>query len=252
MKSFNIGVYGDSFVATANNDFKKTIDAQSWTYLLKQKYNHFVANYGYAGTGIDYSYYHFINTHSAHDKVIFVAANIFRGTTFSIKNQFQLHSPIEDQIKNIKVSGIYGLYGHKKGVTDHVNGNVTTQISKNYINSKFEDWAENEYSNELLKYYSMISHIKLIRPDVYFIYAFNTFSTNCFYNISMLDMEKFGTFKETTSRTNHMSVEQNKQVAKYMNDWVQDKFDFTETLNPAQISKYYTVSNTVQESGLEY
>ncbi len=246
---YDVGIYGDSFVGSINDDHEKITDVNSWTYKLHQDYGHKITNYGFAGTGVDYSYYHFLKTHHLHEKIIFVAANIFRGTLFIHENS-QTITGIEESITNLKVSGIYGLYGEVKGITSHMNGIKTTNTSKRYIENKFLDWAYSGYSNEILSYYSMISHIKMLRPDVYFVYAFDLFDEKCLWNITKLDAEKFQTYNETSRRTNHMSRTQNEEVAKYVNSWIDDNFDFPNSLHPLNTRNYYTISNDIHQSGL--
>lgn len=235
-----MGLYGDSFVGTRN--------LSSWTNLLQVTYGHTVTNHGFPGTGLDFSYYHFLKTHEQFDKVIFVAANIYRGTIFSEMNIYG--SDIDANIHQLKIEGIYGLYTGYALMTEQLTGNKLSSRNSLYSDTKFSEWAEYGYSNEILKYNAMISHIKMLRPDIHFVYAFNMFDEKAFWNISQLDMLKFNTQIETNNRPNHMSYKQNEQVAKYMHKWVIGEIDFNETLRSENIENYYSVSETFEESGL--
>lgn len=235
-----LGLYGDSFVGSKN--------LSSWTNLLRVDYDYDVTNYGFPGTGLDFSYYHFLKTHADHEKIVFVAANIYRGTIFSKIENYGVS--LYDNINQLEIQGVYGLYNGYDTMSEILTGNKFSSDANRYLNNKFVEWAEYGYGNEILKYNAMTSHIKMLRPDVHFVYAFNNFDDRAFWNISQLDMVKFKTERETNNRPNHMSYKQNKQVANYMHQWINGEIDFNDTLSSNDIQKYYYTSDTFEESGL--
>lgn len=235
-----LGLYGDSFVGTKN--------LSSWTYLLQNDYGYDTTNYGFPGTGLDFSYYHFLKTHEHHEKIIFVAANPYRGTIFS-KLDDRGFSLI-DNINKLSIEGVYGLYDGCEKMSEYLTGKKPTSEIKKYMQNKISDWDNYGFSNELLKYNAMISHIKLLRPDIHFVYAFNVFVDNAFWNISQLDMNKFNTPLESNNRANHMNYKQNEQVAWYMHQWLIGANDFNDTLCDNKIKEHYYTAQTFEESGL--
>ena len=235
-----LGLYGDSFVGTKN--------LSSWTYLLQNTYDYDTTNYGFPGTGLDFSYYHFLKTHENYEKIIFVAANIYRGTVFSKLDNRGVS--LTDNINMLSFDGVYGLYNGYEKMSEYLTGKKPTTELKKYTNNKLIEWAEYGFSNEILKYNAMISHIKLLRPDIHFVYAFNVFDDNAFWNISQLDMTKFNTQLESNNRANHMNYRQNEQVAYYMHQWLNGEIDFNDTLSEDKIREHYYISQTFEESGL--
>ena len=235
-----LGLYGDSFVGTKN--------LSSWTYLLQNYYDYDTANYGYTGTGLDFSYHHFLKTHERYEKIIFVATNTHRGTIFSKLDVSGIS--LSDNINKLSIEGVYGIYDGCEKVSEHLSGKKPTPEIKKYIEDKINDWDMYGFSNELLKYNAMISHIKLLRPDVHFVYSFNEFDDNAFWNITKLDMDKFNTTIESNNRANHMNYKQNEQVAWYMHQWLIGAIDFNVTLSNDVIKEYYYTAQTFEESGL--
>jgi hypothetical protein len=236
----SLGLYGDSFVGTRN--------LSSWTNVLHTKYNYDVTNYGFPGSGLDYSYYHFIKTQHNHEQVIFVAANIYRNSVFKYLDT--MNSTVEDCIDQLSFDGIYGSYEGYEKMSGILTGQPLDSKIKKYISNKLEEWAAYGFSNELLKYNAMISHIKLLRPDIHFVYAFNVFDPRAFWNISQLDMKKYHTQRESNLRANHMTLIQNLEVAHNMDCWLSGKMDFNDTLLPDCVMNYYSTASSVEESGL--
>ncbi len=236
----NLGIYGDSFVKSNN--------LTAWANLLHRDYNYDVTNHGYPGTGLDYSYYKFLTTHMNHDKIIFFVSSIYRVTVF--KNSKLTHESLDDSINDLTVEGIYTLNTEYPEMSEKLTGFQLSAESKKYIDNKLYEWLTFDYSNELLKYHSMISHIRCIRPDIHIVYSFDMFNKNAMYNISMIDISKFNVSSETTSRICHMNYIQNQQVADYMNQWLIGKNDFNITLDPKHVHEFYSEAATLEEAGL--
>ena len=107
----------------------------------------------------------------------------------------------------------------------------------------------------------MVSHVKLLRPDVKLVHAFATFTNRNMMSISHLDVKssrssippykflQYSDCYETADRVHHMSKQQNVEVAEYMHLWLKGKLDFNDTLGN-NVEKYYTKSKTLEIAGL--
>jgi hypothetical protein len=236
-----LGLYGDSFVCSGN--------LHAWTHVLKNSHGYDITNHGWPGTGIDYSYHKFITTHHKFEKVLFVAANIHRGTIFEPLNGHM--RSLDENIDRLKVRGLYGLPEGYTWMSDALTGGPMSELDKKYVKIKSLERRHYGFSNELLKYNAMVSHVKLLRPDVKFVYAFDRFDSKVFWNIPQIDMKKFKTENESLlKRPCHMSEEQNIQVAHYMDMWLKDELDFNITLDPNVLETYYTASENLEQAGL--
>ena len=246
MSNNSVAIYGDSF-AESHFDVPNT----NWARLLEKNYGYSVDNYAHGGTGLDFSYMNFLKTHEKYKNIIFVASHIMRKSMFSLQSDEKTES-LMDRINKLNLETIFGSYGSAGVAFEALTGKEPSTVVKQFVDTEIDKWQTYLFANDILSYNAMINHIKLLRPDVKIVYAFDTFAHNCFYNISQLDYKKFHTKKDdVVKRPNHISIVQNQKVAWNMHLWLQNEQDFNITISPDTVKRHYGESETMEEAGLK-
>lgn len=250
-----IAIYGDSFACMI----------EGWPRYLQQLYGKSeITTFGVGGTNSDFSYMKFLETHEKYDIVIFLWANIARNSliTKNFKNRkYYIYGFTEcfetDELKDqLPISRTFN-----KTVINYINEYI--KIDEKWVTCEsfyLKKYPEKNFLSNL----AMRDSVKLRRPDAINIEC----SSNCpeFSNhgmgeitifewcklISKLGLEgkvPYDRFEEdTTKRLNHLSIQQNKEFAKYLYKHMNEKdFNIHDTF--ANPKKYYTISETLEESG---
>lgn len=247
-----IAIYGDSFAA----------DYSGWPFYLKNLSKCPVDSYGMNGSSVEFSYMKFLETHKKYDIIIFLWTATNRNSLIiEENNKFKCKS-------TVFISG-NGEFDVLKDVIGCNIKNKCVEYSK-----KYNDWIVNEY-NMLKKFstknkiyhQSIRDSVKYKRPDVIQIECFSGLVYNYAYNktygiqnIINFQFSKFNLdayYIDNTGKNiredknkinNHLSIIQNLEFAKYVNKSILDRnFDIHETF--AQPEKYYTMVDSIEESG---
>lgn len=248
-----IAIYGDSFAA----------DYNGWPLYLKKILKcSVVHSYGLHGGSAEYAYSMFLQTHEKYDVILFLWTSTNRSSLILKENsRFKCKS-------SVFISGNGETCVFKDVIENNIK-NVKVEYSKEYT-----DWISNEYrmlikfpTKNKIYHESMRDSVKYKRPDAIHIECFSGLIYDHAYNktygiqnIINTQFIKFGleayyndvtrkTIKENEKKIkNHISLIQNLELAKYIHKSILDRnFDIHETF--AQPEKYYTMVNTLEESG---
>lgn len=240
-----LGVFGDSFaVSWCDTD-------PYWANVLRYDYGYDVTNYAHGGTGLDYSYYHFLKNYEKFDKIIFVVGHPHRKTYFDYKCKDTIFPRLDhlSKISHLEPNSVVGAFDGYLDVSHHISAVHPDRTTKRVLSNKLEEWAtfpESDY----LTYYAMQRDIIHTHPETTLIPAFAHYTPYGMYNISDIDYKKFRTHSEIHHRRfNHMSSVQTAEFAKYIALSITDGFDVNSTLGD-DVEKYYSSSKNTEEAGL--
>lgn len=247
-----IGIFGDSFATDYDGD-------SAWVNLLKADYD--VTTHAWGGTGIDWSYYQFLEHHTKYDKIIFVVSSLFRNTVFGVSDTVEL--PIFDngmfnrlttaeQLKLITPAFSFGLFDGYKHTTLHHNifSNEEYSVTDDAYCDALEDIHADYPLTNYVMHHSMTTAIKHIHDNVTLISAFSEYERNSMINITHIDTQRFKGAEIFGKRFNHMSATQSAEFATYMKRHLSDGFDIVSTLAPESVEHFYTPSTTAKQAGL--
>jgi hypothetical protein len=249
-----IAIYGDSFGQ----------DYDGWPYYLELLFKQSkVKTYAVPGTSCEFSYSKFLETHKNYDIVIFLWTSTDRSSLITKKNNntYKCHSSF-NYYYDVNYSYALGKYLNKKysNTFDSLNSDI-----KEWIN--YEHFLLKKYpTRNFLFNKSMRDSVKLNRPDCINIECFTEFCNYGLINVFFEDLNQLKIkfvedlnlrligkelkFKENGSiRRNHLTRIQNMEFAEYLHCHIKEKeFDVHKTFsNP---KKYYTMSKTIEESGI--
>lgn len=235
-----LAIYGDSFAV----DTYYT----SWTRILVEKLQPAVyRNFACLGSSIDYSYHHFLKNHKDYDINIFIITDDSRSSLWYDEEPIVgLNDPNNVILLNKEKYNNLSI-GEKKAIEKVYR----TELRKR----SFFPNMYCHYAN------AMIDSMKYHNPKVHLINAMfvnysNLKHRNCMAKLQILDYEyhkisKFKlkkTYEKEADRANHISRQQNIEVADYMIQHIQGKIDIHDTF--AVPEKYYTVSKTLESAGI--
>lgn len=218
----DIGIYGDSFA----------IDRKySWINYLRQNLNAKITSYAQSGSDIMFSYSEFYKNYQNHDLNIFVLTEPSRDHVFVrqegklVYKNFSLESDLSSFDKKV-----IELSDLKRSLFPESWHYRTLAV----LDSLFYRDENVVIINALDALYSNSMLFNLQRLDFKF-----------FYNNRLL-IEK-----ENDDRFCHLSKKQNEEFAKYLTMHITDNFDFNQTLLEENLTKYYTISKTKEEAGID-
>ena len=242
-----IAIFGDSYADPYNN----SIEAVSWTKLLKEKSNDYkITNFAYGGTSLWWSYELFLKNYEKFDTIIFVITTAGRLSNLIYNkgvNSYDYAVELEETIKN----------GHPNNLTDpQVQHNLKLlESAKDYYlyfqNNNQEKFLHEKIIEELYSIQTKLSDKKfIIIPTVPL-----NFDCKSFFKMPLLEITKkeleanFGNnlYKfETGYRANHMSKKNNEILAEKIHQIIQgtctevtiDDFVFQKYPNP---EKYWEI-----------
>lgn len=227
-----LAIYGDSYAEC---------DApHGWSYLLQQTDPAGIDIFAEGGSGIDWSFNNFLNTHANYEKIIFV-----------VTTHGRIHYPIEC---TNKTTGTVTTFEHWPGIStiEWVIKNYTSKnnlledLFKFYIEFFHHQFAYVKNTNK-----AIICYIKAKRPDAVIIPAFRQasigempdleldleYSEWSLYDISSQEIKQFATehtwdnFEDP--RCNHLTCESNKWVLKHVEARLNGQFvNWDETQTP--------------------
>ena len=209
-----LAIYGDSY-AECNAP-------HGWSYLLQQTNPSGIDIFAEGGSGIDWSFNNFLNTHSNYEKIIFV-----------VTTHGRIHFPIEC---THKVNGTIKIFEHWWGISaiewvmkDYTSKNNMLEdlfkFSVNFFHHQFK-YAKN--TNK-----AIICYIKAKRPDAIIIPAFRQasigevrdldldleYSEWSLFDIGLHEISKFATENTWNNfedpRCNHLTRESNRWFLKH-------------------------------------
>ncbi len=236
-----IAIYGDSFAASLD----------WWPRLLSKLpefENYKIFAFGIGGTGPDYSYSRFLETHENYDKVIFLWSSDLRSTLITLEEgrehvrhiTFHYHPKLKDTYEQaIQIA--------------RNNRFVFNQINKDSLRWVKNEWIYiQKYQNKnTLFNIAMRDSVKLVRPDSINIECFDFLGKSGLFNVQKKDMEQYSEFileENLEIRKNHLSFRQSVEFVKYLYKHINDEnFDIHDTFEFPE--KYYTMSKTIEESG---
>tara|TARA_R110000822_G_scaffold310422_1_gene443116 strand:+ start:8166 stop:8915 length:750 start_codon:yes stop_codon:yes gene_type:complete len=244
-----IGIFGDSFAASYEGQ-------ESWTNLLKEKYE--VSCYGHGGVGLDYTYYKYRKNYHKYDCNIVICSALHRQTLFGeIEKNSIKTSPDNSQgnlFDKLQPMFQYGLFDTFRKITLNsikFKNEFFSCADEEIITGLNTTACEYPYSNVII-HEAMKHSIKSLHSNVIIIESFPQTTRAGMHNISMIDIKKFNSTKELFGkRFNHMSVEQNIQFADYVTRTIENEFDINMTLHVNNVNDYYTSSSNITDSGLE-
>jgi hypothetical protein len=210
-----LAIYGDSY-AECNAP-------HGWSYLLQQTNPSGIDIFAKGGSGIDWSFNNFLNTHSNYEKIVFV-----------VTTHGRIHYPIECTSKE---DGTIKIFEHWPGIKslEWVMEKYTSK--NNLLEDLFAFFVE--YSHYQFKYAkntnkAIIRYVKHMRPDAVIIPAFRQaiigespdpeldleYNKWSFYDIGLNETSKFASeaiWDNTQDpRCNHFTRESNKWVLKHV------------------------------------
>lgn len=247
-----IAIYGDSFAS----------DFEGWPSRLKNllKANK-VTIFAEGGTSANFSYMRFLETHKNYDLIVFLWTSITR-------NCLIVRDPSN---KKYSIHGFTNSNYHNKMeledlIYDHVmsmNKKMTSYLPEFLeLDEKWIVW-ESVYSSKypgknFLENRAMRDSVKFTRPDTINVECFSNpeFSKNGMSEISKydwcqmiskLDIKDKSYLEGCKMRPNHLSLTQNIEFAEYLYKHINGEMDVHKTFTKPE--KYYTMSNTLEESG---
>lgn len=240
-----IGVFGDSYAVAwdTKNPF--------WSNILRNDYGYTVENHGYGGTGLDYSYHKFMQTYDSYDKIIFVLSHPNRKALYEVDKEHWNWIPFREKLKYLKLKVATGMYDGWETVTKELSGKLdrSDKADAKAILDQFYKYPHADF----LQYHAMIDSIHYRHDSVYCIPAFDVYEPHGLINISSLDWDAYGTRNEVSHlRFNHMSGEQNYQLAEYINQYLtsNDREAFLKTINTRTVGEYFKPTTSKEISGL--
>lgn len=223
------GVFGDSFAANKGE--------HSWTNYLIELYN--CGFHARGGTGLDWAYYQFKQHHENYDRIILFVSNLCRETVFA------------GNTIDVKPVHLFGTYENDNYTSNTFFLNRIPRDVQKYIDAKKQLWENYPYNN-YIAYAAMVDAVQAIRPDSIVVYSYPQMNSSGLYNVSLIDIDKFNTENETPKRCNHMSPQQNLEFWRYLNNQINDpRFDLNSTMTLENVDRYYTASDTLEQSGLK-
>lgn len=251
-----IGIYGDSFATYYEN---------GWPKFIEEKLKATLFLYAMGNSSIEWSYNTFLSTHEDKDLIIFVMSSPTRTSLITREDDqlsyhqtsVRLHHTLDQNIDYHKRK-INQKFNELDPAKKHYNSFPPfTKAHKKY--QKYTLELLKEFPNMLNIYHDAIRNsIKYIRPDAFIIEGFGSFSNNYagMTNITLDEIEKLqpkGSMLEDNLdiRINHMTFTQNREFANYLFKHIRKKsFDIHNTLKRHNTAKYYSLSETLEESGL--
>ena len=247
-----ISIYGDSFAANVTG----------WPSFLKNYFNGEIDIFAVSGTSTNYSYMRFLETHENYDLIIFI---------WSIDKR---NSLITKDFKNNKytVHGVANSNINHSTKSDLINSQKEIRKNISEFHKKDVDlvWLGNEVislnkypSKNVLNEIAMRDSVKLRRPDSINIEATSNpqfrdqgmanivFSDLCQLLSKLnvdIELDRKNYNDDPDKRPNHLTLKQNQEFAEYLYRHINETdFDIHTTfLDPR---KYYTMSNSLEESG---
>jgi len=254
-----IGIYGDSFATYYQN---------GWPEIIQEKFNATIDMFSMGNSSIEWSYNNFLATHESYDMIIFVMSHWHR--TSLIDRKDDTHLLHHETSVRLNHSLSQNIDYHKRKTNQKFNElnpvkehyNLFPPLTKAHIKyQKYTLELLQEFPNMLHLYHDAIRNsVKYIRPDAHVIEGFGNHANNYagMVNITNDEIEKLqpkGSMQEDNFdiRINHMTFTQNREFANYLYKHINSKtFDIHNTLQRYKTSKYYTLSETLEESGLVY
>jgi len=146
----SLGIYGDGVADDCSYlSDRATITANAWSYLLGQIHDSY-QNYALRGSSLYFSYQQFINTHSIHDKIVFVVTEPGRWP-----RSIPVHGKRPIVCKNS--SHAEQILQNKKNLSDE-NRDILRTAKKWYDLVRV-------WEHELAMHDLMIEEIQRLRPD---------------------------------------------------------------------------------------
>ena len=230
-------VLGDSFADRMGRNYP-------WCDILSEILEEDVDNYGLGGSAIEYSYDAFLKHYEPkkYSRVIFIMTDEQRQFYINLNNDrsefFNFHLDRKNTLNGLKhlnklsekwtkIENITAV--HKKILQGQEMINAYYKDSYSWKPTAIEDSVRLRVKEPLL--ILNIEHL---------------------VNIQMLDYNnlniEWDTTLENKNRPNHLSIEQNKQLANYIAKYFKDDFNIYKTFKYPSI--YYTISKTHEEAGL--
>jgi hypothetical protein len=254
-----IAIYGDSYGSSFHG----------WPEYLGKLYdNCTVTTFALGGSSANYSYLRFLETNEKYDIVIFLWTSVTRNGLIvktSGSKKYTVHGFTENFSVVTEELKEEVLTNAKENITSYqtlkkYHGDLISEIDKSWV--LHESLYSTKYpTKNYLENLAMRDSVKFKRPDSINIECFSLefgISDVGLVDISAQDWLQFVPknvkvtsipYKEIPEkRPNHMTFEQNKEFAGYLykhmkNEW----FDIHSTFK--QVRKYYTMSETLEESG---
>ena len=240
-----ISIFGDSFADPFNN----SIEAVSWTKLLKEKSNDYeITNFAYGGTSLWWSYELFLKNYEKFDTIIFAVTHAGRLSNLIYDKGINCYDTANDysrKIKNLKNLDDLKVQHTLK---------LLESIKDYYLylqNGKQDQFLHEKIIEELYRIQTRSSDKKfIIIPACPLNFDCKTFFNLVLYDITKKELyTNFNddTYKlETDYRANHMSKKNNEILAEKIHQIIQgtctevtiDDFVFQKYSNP---EKYWEI-----------
>lgn len=217
-----IAIFGDSYGLGYGN---------GWPSLIGD-----VTNYSIGGSSFDYSYFQFLNNHHKHDTIIFVVTSTTRGSIFTTKNNTPKHLAFYQNTN----------YADLKQMNKRANYLFDSRLTKTIKN---EVQKNMHYDSNIVYHTAYLDSIKYQRPDTHIIFAFDFLdrTNGSMINVSKLDWQALGLKEDDDHRYCHMSPQQNREFANYIQCHINGEIDIHTTMTSPQ--EFYTTSNSKEEAG---
>jgi len=230
-----IGIFGDSYALDSPH---------SWTTHLANKLDVQITNYSVGGSSFDYSYSQFRKYHNLHKTIIFIVTSTTRGSIFTTKNSRPEHLAF---YQNIDIKNLISM-NDDEDVADSFS-KPSKKWDKRFMKTLKNEITKSIYYDSNIMYHTAyLDSIKYLRPDSHIVFAFDFPSERpgSMFNISKIDYDNLKLFDDDDFRSCHMSHQQNKEFANYMQQHIETNFDIHSTMIKPE--NFYTLSKTKEEA----
>lgn len=242
--AIKIGIYGDSFAEVHHAPQYTT-----WINRLEELSGYTCKTHALAATGIDYSYYKFLETYQDYDIILFFASSFERFSIISESKGIFTHHSFMKLSNRLKDVHIWHQENQAAGNKDF------PPLDKNIVGyqKSLQKYSLYFPRTWVLGQMAMLDSIKYKHPKVFIINCFDRRLPEYTYgmeNIFLADKKKFKATTEVYSiRKNHLTEKQNIEFGNYIyNHITYPKFDVHNTFK--DVHNYYTISSTITEAGL--